>query len=281
MRVGLATIQHGRRRQLDLQAQAVAQVAGVARYLVVSMDDAPAPTGAELLRVPVADPDRLPLAAARNRAITALADCDLVVLLDVDCLPHPAIIEAFVAAAHEVTPARAVMFGPVGWLTDPVSPDQLDYTLSDAVGMPVKRDFPRSGLAREPRPELFWSLAFAVAPSAHRAVGGFDERYAGWGAEDTDYGRRAHRRGLELWKVAGAWAFHQPHPPAYRTPAQIAAVVENARRFHATWGDWPMPDVLGRLASAQAISWSPDGATIAAGPVSRPPAAGGARAPSR
>jgi N-acetylglucosaminyl-diphospho-decaprenol L-rhamnosyltransferase len=262
MRVGLATIQQGRHRHLNLQALAVKRVRGLSRYVVVSMDDAPAPPGAEILRMPIRDRDRLPLAAARNRAVAHLDDCDLVVLLDVDCLPHPRLIETFLDASRALAVDRAVMFGPVGWLAEPVSSAELAATLAAAVGMPVKRDFPASGVARETRPELFWSLAFAVAPAAHRRVGGFDEGYAGWGAEDTDYGRRAHAMDVGLWKVAEAWAFHQPHPPAYRTAGQIDAVVENARRFHGRWGDWPMPDVLAQLAAAGAISWTPDGGSI-------------------
>jgi hypothetical protein len=135
-------------------------------------------------------------------------------------------------------------------------------------------------VTREPRAELFWSLAFAVSPATHACIGGFDEGFVGYGAEDTDYGLRAARAGVGLWFVAGAWAYHQQHPPsAPRDPGQLAA---NAQRFHDRWGFWPMPDVLERLTTQGVIDWSADGATCAVarpgGPFARAPARGSSQA---
>ncbi len=262
MRVGLATIQHGRRTHLERQAALVRELAGVARYLVVSMDDAPAPPGAERLALSAADGDRLPLSAARNAAVEHLADCELVVLLDVDCLPDRGLLAAYEAATQWVRCDRALLMGPVGWLDAPVPTDGLSPAAIARARRTLKRSFPDTGIACESRPELFWSLSFALTPDAHRAAGGFDEAFAGWGAEDTDFGRRAQARGLELWKVAGAWAYHQPHPPARSRPGQITALADNAVRFHARWGDWPMPDVLAELAAAGQILWSREGSTL-------------------
>jgi N-acetylglucosaminyl-diphospho-decaprenol L-rhamnosyltransferase len=154
------------------------------------------------------------------------------------------------------------LMGPVGWLDAAVPAEGPDgATLARAQGT-VKREFPAAGLLREPRPELFWSLSFAISAQAHGRAGGFDEAFCGWGAEDTDFGRRALDRGLELWKVAGAWSYHQPHPPARRRAGQIAALAENAARYRARWGEWPMPDVLGELAAAGRLVWTPGGSTV-------------------
>jgi N-acetylglucosaminyl-diphospho-decaprenol L-rhamnosyltransferase len=262
VRIGLATIQHGRRHHLERQAAMVADLAELSRYLVVTMDGTAAPPGAERLDRLAEDPDRLPLAAARNAAVAHLADCDLVVLLDVDCLPDPGLLVAYRECAGRVGADRALLMGPVGWLDQPVPAGGLDASRIARARGTVKRDFPERGLAQEPRPELFWSLSFAVSPSAHRQVGGFDEAYTGWGAEDTDYGRRARAGGLGLWKVGGAWAYHQPHPPARSRPGQVAALADNALRYHARWGDWPMPDVLAELAGAGQIAWVPGGSTL-------------------
>ena len=263
MRIGLATLHHGRRRHLERQAAAVGALRGLDRYVAVAMDGTPAPSGAEGLSLPTEDAGRLPLAAARNLAVHTLADCDLVILLDADCVPDPGLVQGFRAAAREVALERALLLGGVGWLECPVPETGLNPAAAEVARRREKRDFPERGLRREERPELFWSLCAAVSPRAHAAVGGFDPGYRGWGAEDTDYGRRAASAGLTLWKVAGAWAYHQPHPRARATEAHTAGIVANAARFHRRWGDWPMPDVLAELLAGGRISWDPAGGTIA------------------
>jgi N-acetylglucosaminyl-diphospho-decaprenol L-rhamnosyltransferase len=264
VRLAVATLQYGRREHLERQASRVRELAGVDRYLVVSMDDAPAPTGAEVIRLPARGSDQLPLSAARNAAMVHLGDCDLVVLLDVDCIPDPGLVEAYTQASREVGRHRTVLLGPVGWLSAPApAAGPIGAATVRQARETVKRSFPTSGTVREPRPELFWSLSFAISPATHRAIGGFDEAFTGWGAEDTDYGRRAHRRDIALWKVGGAWAYHQPHPPARETPGQIAALVANAIHFHNRWGDWPMPNVLAELSDDARIVWSADHLSVA------------------
>jgi N-acetylglucosaminyl-diphospho-decaprenol L-rhamnosyltransferase len=268
VRLAVATLQHGRHDHLERQAARVRELAGVDRYLVVSMDDAPpAPVGAEVIRLPVRDSDRLPLSAARNAAIAHLDDCDLVVLLDVDCIPDPGLVNTYVQASRAVGRHGTVLLGPVGWLSAPApATGPIGDAAVRAARATVIRSFPADGTVLEPRPELFWSLSFAVSPATHRAIGGFDEAFTGWGAEDTDYGRRADRGGIALAKAGGAWAYHQPHPPARETNGQIAALVANAIRFHDRWGDWPMPKVLAELSGAGRVVWSADHLSIASGP---------------
>lgn len=45
------------------------------------------------------------------------------------------------------------------------------------------------------------------------AIGGFDERYVGWGWEDNDFGRRIVKAGFELRRGTGK-VIHQYHPRA-------------------------------------------------------------------
>jgi N-acetylglucosaminyl-diphospho-decaprenol L-rhamnosyltransferase len=271
VRLAVATLQSGRHQHLERQAARVRELAGVDRYLVVSMDDAPpAPADAEVIRLPVSASDPLPLSAARNAAMAHLDDCDLVVLLVVDCIPDPGLVEAYAHASRVVGRHRTVLLGPVGWLSSPApAAGLMDPATVRRARATVKRSFPPAGTVLEPRPELFWSLSFAVSPATHRAIGGFDEAFTGWGAEDTDYGRRAHRREIALWKVGGAWAYHQPHRPARETPGQLAALVANAIHFRDRWGDWPMPNVLAELSAAARIVWSEDHLAVAPDRLSR------------
>jgi N-acetylglucosaminyl-diphospho-decaprenol L-rhamnosyltransferase len=268
VRVGVATLVAGRREHLRRQATAVQGLVDgghVSRYVVVAMDEAAVDVdGAEVIRMSE-DRGGLALAAARNRALDALGDCDLAVMIDVDCIPGADLIPRYVAAAQALGATPSLMCGPVGYLDPPGPLDAMtgadpgpDAGRRRRARARVIRDFPRAGMRPEPRAELFWSLSFAVTPEVHRAIGGFDERYVGYGAEDTDYGLRAARAGVGLWLIAGAWAYHQHHPPT--AAEDVARVLANARRFHARWGWWPMGDRLARWAAGGVIEWTPEGA---------------------
>jgi N-acetylglucosaminyl-diphospho-decaprenol L-rhamnosyltransferase len=225
----------------------------IERYVVISMSvAAPAPAGATVIHLP-SDPGALPIAAARNRALAEMADVDLAIMLDVDCIPGPELITRYGAAAR----AGRLLCGPIAYL-DPLACDTLepDAEQRRRARARVIRTFPATGDARETRHELFWSTSFAVTPSDHQRIGGFDEQYRGWGAEDTDYGLRAAQSGIELRLVAGAWAYHQHHDPT--PPNDIKNVAANARRFHARHGFWPMPDQLARLAASGQLQWTPE-----------------------
>ncbi|WP_026912399.1 glycosyltransferase family 2 protein [Patulibacter minatonensis] len=270
MRVGLATIQRGRREHLRRQVAGVAaQTRRPDAYVVVSMDpasaDRPSPDGPRIddpdprvIRMPVADELPLPLAAARNAAVAALDGMDLVVLLDTDCIPGPELVARYADATRE---RGGLLAGPVGHL--PAGrPSATVLTEDDRRAARVRggRPVPDAGaLLDEPRHELFWSLSFAVTPLTHERIGGFDEGYAGYGGEDTDYAFRARRAGVGLTWVGGAWAYHQDHPVSDPPIEHLHDVVRNARRFRAVWGRWAMEGWLAAFAARGLVEWDPDG----------------------
>jgi hypothetical protein len=274
VRVGVATIQRGRREHLARQVLGVAeQTLAPARYVVLSMDPGgpPAPgdlpTGPagprpELLGLPVPDGSPLPLAAARNAAIAALGDVDLAVLLDVDCVPAPELVARYAAAAAG-HPGR-LLAGPVGHLP-PGRPAGPRVTDDDRAHAEVRGARPVPGPSEvldEPRHERFWSLSFAVAPAVHARIGGFDEAYVGYGGEDTDYAFRARRAGVGLSWVGGAWAHHQHHPVSHPPREHAADIVVNARTFRERWGAWPMEGWLRVFAAEGLVRWDPDGTLL-------------------
>ncbi|WP_447643731.1 glycosyltransferase family 2 protein [Nocardioides zeae] len=111
----------------------------------------------------------------------------------------------------------------------------------------------------EERWELFWSLSFALHRDAWAASGGFDEAYAGYGGEDTDFGQRCARAGLDLRWDGAARAYHQHHPVS-RPPVEHAAdIVRNGRLFAARWGWWPMTGWLEEMAELGVVRRSDDG----------------------
>lgn len=268
--VVVVTIVRGRALHLERQARAVARMdPAPSAHLVLSLDDTPPRVeGAEVLHRPLAPGARLPLAAARNTVITAAADrgADLVVVLDADCLPEPGLLPPLVAAHGRPAGAR-ILAGPVGRL-EALPPQVLDPP-TDALERAREatrrgpRPVPPDGeVLDEPRVELFWSLGFAVTPATFARIGGFDEGYAGYGGEDTDFAFRARAAGVGLSWIGGAWAHHQHHPVSDPPIEHLDDIVVNARRFRARWGRWPMEGWLRRFAADGLVAWEPDGTRL-------------------
>lgn len=225
------------------------------RLVIVDMSDRPvaAPScgfPVTLIRHPTA---ALPLAEARNLAAAA-AQADHLLFLDVDCIPSSGLVAAMVDALsrHDALICAEVLYlpacdaNPSGWTEE--------MLLSRGRPHPV-RVFPAQGLRREENAGLFWSLAFGISRSTFHRLGGFDERFTGYGGEDTDFGFAARAAGIELLFMGGPKAFHQHHgvvdPPLHH----LADIVGNARLFFDKWNVWPMEGWLKQFAALGYITW--------------------------
>ncbi|TFZ55042.1 glycosyltransferase [Methylorubrum sp. Q1] len=204
----------------------------------------------------------MPLAAARNRAAAAVSG-DLLVFLDVDCIPGPTLVAAYAdAAASE----RGLFLGDVLYLP----PDAIaggtapDPAALDRLGRahPARPPLPETGLRREPDAGQLWGLSFALPAAAWRAVGGMDERYIGYGGEETDLAARLAASGLPTFWVAGARAYHQHHPVHVPPLQHFASILANATRFHARHGRWCMTYWLEQFRAAGLIAWDAEAAAI-------------------
>ncbi|SFL97570.1 Glycosyltransferase, GT2 family [Methylorubrum salsuginis] len=191
----------------------------------------------------------MPLAAARNRAAEA-ASSDLLVFLDVDCIPSPGLVAAYTEAART---ERGLFLGEVLYLppgvTHPADLDRLGRV------HPARPPLPTAGLRREPDAGQLWGLSFALPAEAWRAVGGMDEGYVGYGGEETDLAARLAETGLPTFWVAGARAYHQHHPVHVPPLQHFSAILANAARFHARHGRWCMTYWLGQFRAAGLIAW--------------------------
>ncbi len=247
MRTSVITLNKGRRAHLLRLLEGLGRGDHPAECVVVEMggDDAPLPNHGFPLRRVMLDGDGLPLAAARNAGRRA-ASGEILVFLDVDCIPSADLVAGLgaCAAEHDALICCAVSYLPAGAVRDGWQAADLD-----AAGQlhPV-RSFPQSGVVPAPQPGLFWSLAFAVRAATYDRLGGFDEGFDGYGAEDTDLAFRAAEAGVPVLFAAEGRAWHQHHP-AYDPPVQhVADIVRNANRFHARHGFWPMDGWLDAFA---------------------------------
>ena len=222
-------------------------------YVVVAIDD---PVAHEVVRelVPaqwdVRMPStplrqgRMPLSTARNLgAATAIsAGAEHLVFLDVDCIPCPTLVRRYgeIMADAPGGGAPRVICGDVAYEPPPRLPGASTAADGRPRHHPARPPLPPGGIRAVDDVSLFWSLSFAVTARDFTRIGGFDEDYLGYGAEDTDFGQRLARAGGQLLFVGGAGAVHQYHPSPSPPVQHVADIVANANVFADKWGWWPM-----------------------------------------
>lgn len=263
-RVALVTLAHGRHDHLRGM---LGGLGGGSRrpddLVVVAMDDgevgrvaaAHAPPSTHLHVVPVARTDGgLPLAAARNAGArrAAEAGADLLVFLDVDCIPSASLVGRYAdASASSASEGPVVLSGAVHYLPARRR-GQRAYGPQD-----LARSHPHPARPALVGPvveaaddvRLFWSLSFAVTTGDWDRVGGFDEGYVGYGGEDTDFAMRLASAGGQLRWVGDAVAYHQHHPVQDPPYGHLEDIVRNANRFWDRWGWYPMEGWLDAFAA--------------------------------
>jgi glycosyltransferase involved in cell wall biosynthesis len=203
-------------------------------------------------------------ALARNRAIAA-ASGDYVLLLDGDMVAHPMFV-----ADHRQAARRGSFVQGIRVLAGPLGSERLLASEKQALGF-----FDR-GLARRRHtlriPPLA-ALALRISRGRSRrgiktcnqawwrsdlvAVNGFDERFEGWGREDSDLALRAFHAGLQRRSLRFAGlATHLHHlerhqAGASRNEALLAETLETGRvrsvvgldRHVAEFAARPLPDL--------------------------------------
>jgi GT2 family glycosyltransferase len=263
MRTVIITIAHGRHEHLERQRRLVARSSAVVdHHVVVAMDDPvlverlPPTPETSVIAIP-ADPAGLPLAAARNVGAEAALTlgAELMIFLDVDCLPSEELVGAYRDAAGDPATADSLLCGPVAYLPAP-GPDGYDLGRLTEFAPHPGRPAPALGDRQTGGdPRLFWSLSFALTPETWRRIGGFDEEFVGYGAEDTDYGFRADAAGIGLTWVGGATAYHQWHPTQSPPVRHLDDILRNGRIFARRWGWWPMEGWLEAFQARGLIHW--------------------------
>lgn len=240
------TVVHGRHEHLALQAEAwrLSTVTPDLRCVVAIDDEGAADVVGDRCDVVhhPGDADGLPLAAARNAGAdwAVQRGADLLIFLDVDCLPAPELVSRY-QDGYRASGFGALLSGPVTYLPPPpASGYRLDALAG--LGRPhAARPDPEPGtLSPADDYDLFWSLSFAVGARTWQRIGGFCEEYAGYGAEDTDFAATARAAGVPLLWVGGAHAHHQYHPVSDPPVEHLDAIVRNAAIFRGRWGRWPM-----------------------------------------
>ncbi|WP_435210026.1 glycosyltransferase [Micromonospora sp. bgisy143] len=185
-------------------------------------------------------------AAARNAA-ARLAAGALLVTLDTGSMVGPDFLTAHLAAHAGGDGRRAVMGLSYGYTPD--EPKQevqelLAQMLPETAverfrDMPDFQDVRQSYFAdceldlsrRRVAWQAFWTLNSSMRTDDFRRVGGFEEKFQGWGGEDMELALRLLRAGLTLHVAPEAWVVVAPHD---RDPAaNLEALFANMRMFLA------------------------------------------------
>lgn len=269
--ISVLTLVRGRQGHLDHLIAGLRTQTRPPDELVVAymQDEAPrvpddAPFLVRSIRV---EGDALPLARARNRA-AAEASGEIFAFLDVDCIPDPHFVQrADEAIAEELggvylPEVRYLPAHTEGWLAP--DRDEPDFDALDTHGErhPAKPDL--SGCAVRPIADFgeLWGLAFVLSAENWRKARGMDEDYVGYGAEETDFGRRLDSAGAKLFWLGGTICYHQHHT-VHKPPLQhFESIVRNARLFRQRWGEWCMDYWLDDFARRGLIARNDDGIEV-------------------
>lgn len=178
--------------------------------------------------------DELPLARARN-AVAAEGLGEVLAFIDVDCIPAPSLIADYACAC---APGAGLMMGEVLYLPGGATEGGIDFDRFAAIAVKHsdRAGPPATPVERCNDYRCFWSLNFAIHADDFRQSGGFDERYVGYGGEDTDFGRTLDARMIPINWCQGARVYHQYHPHFMPPVHHVASVVRNAELFRQKWG---------------------------------------------
>lgn len=264
--VSVLTIVKGRQQQLQNQLRGlVLSDQTPAEWVVVGMGESAEPTLADLmtdLNVPfpvrfatVATDGQheLPLAEARNHAAD-VARHPLLVFLDVDCIPAPELLTEFCRAQQHRAQLwmGTPLYLPAGAADGSWS---LQRLTERAVRHPKIPPLQPTERIDQHAYEMFWSLCFCITAETFHSIRGFDESFAGYGAEDTDFAFAARDSDVPFGLIGGR-VFHQYHSVCKPPLNHFESILINARRFREKWGCWPMESWLNAFADRGLVQFS-------------------------
>lgn len=178
--------------------------------------------------------DTLQLAQARNAAASAAVG-EVLVFLDMDCIPDPALVADYATHSAELD---GLLMGEVLYLPGGATTAEWSFDRFAQVGVKHsdRRGPPPTGTEICADYRCFWSLNFAMRRDTFLKIGGFDESYWGYGGEDTDFGKTISTAGVPIAWMKGGLAYHQYHPHHMPPVHHLESVVRNAQLFEDKWG---------------------------------------------
>ncbi|MBC75981.1 MAG: hypothetical protein CME64_08185 [Halobacteriovoraceae bacterium] len=231
----VVTIVKGRRKQLYNQFASIEHSSiKPSNHVVVRMNDDlpidfPSDYKGQLVDIKTIEP--LPLAKARNKGLE-YSKSKTVIFLDVDCLVEEDLFEKLL----DLKGSKNVITAYPKYLKEVPHKFDLSSVRNAAIEHPRQKRI-QHGVSVDWK--RFWSLVFCVEKKQMSDVGGFDENFQGYGAEDTDLAEALAQAGNKLI-FANSCIYHQYHTK-YDPPLQhIHSILKNANYFKEKWNYFPM-----------------------------------------
>lgn len=209
-----------------------------------------------------------------NRNIGAKqASFESLIFLDVDCIASKCFIEGLTHKLHQKP--NALLMAQPRYLTRPLTEQEADVlvqttfaarddTWLDSISTlnPYRHNMVtddntkiEKSIEKSEDYGSFWSLCFAINQSQFKQIGGFDTKYMGYGAEDTDFAFTARQLKINFYLTSDV-VYHQQHS-VYRPPLNhLSSIAINANRFFEKWQHWPMAGWLEAFSQKGLIQWS-------------------------
>ena len=172
------------------------------------------------------------LSEIRNKGIKKSSH-EQIIILDCDMLPEPTLVEEYMKYAH--VSQKCVLVGGRRYVnTDNLSYQNILEDIGNALALPSLRTDTGEIPDKDQPPSEDWrygiyrstnNLKNSKYPfrafcggnvcfhkTLIQVVGGFDEDFTAWGAEDTEFGFRVYNHGFWFIPVQGANALHQEPP---------------------------------------------------------------------
>lgn len=195
----------------------------------------------------------LPVGSARNLGANNCST-DLLLFLDVDCIPSIRYCEKMLDANHQV--GDSLIMGTPRYMLSGSKPDLSMHNLrKKSVHHPLRPII--YGVIPQNCYEVFWSLCFSIPKTSFNRINGFDEGYEGYGAEDTDFALKAKHAGIPFY-LTDAEVYHQQHVLYVPPLNNLESIIKNCNLFYHKWGYWPMADCLEDFTALGYIDWHLD-----------------------
>ncbi len=199
--------------------------------------------------------EAIPLAKARNLG-ASIATGEFLLFLDVDCIPGTDLLEDMLAFQQKYD---ALTMGDIRYLNRHWETDHFNEThlKKHSVAHPNRpKVTPKASILMNDY-GYFWSLCFSISAKNFKRIGGFDECFINYGAEDTDFGFTARKLKIPFC-IIGSPCYHQYHDVCRPPLNNFDSIVYNASVFKNKWNQWAMQKWLTAFSERGYIEWAED-----------------------
>jgi GT2 family glycosyltransferase len=252
----LITIVYNRQKQLNnllegvIKGSVLPSEVIIVALSVISIPDFASDLNIRIIDLKVEESTMLPIGEARNVGARHAKESNLI-FLDVDCIPSSNFLRDIYVQTKST--GGLVMGSPKYLAADLEIEVELNWLQNHSIYHPNRPEI--EGMTPCDDFGMFWSLCFGIEKANFFELGGFDEDFKGYGAEDTDFSYR-WLGAYKPFYLSSAEVFHQQHP-IYRPPVnRLEDIIYNSRVFRKKWGRWVMEAHLSEFEKMGLINWN-------------------------